>query len=108
MTANRLSATMLPQLKEPGRYADGNGLWLQVKARKKKRRLTKHVSRSWLYRYMIDGRARHMGLGPYPAVSLAEAREKAAAMLRQRIAGADPVEERRRQKAAALIEKARE
>ena len=103
MLAHRLNATRLANLKEPGRYADGNGLWLQVKARVKNGKRTKEISRSWLYRYMVGGRAKHMGLGPYPAVSLAEARDKAQAALKARIAGADPLDQRRAEKASASV-----
>jgi NADP-dependent 3-hydroxy acid dehydrogenase YdfG len=35
-------------------------------------------ARSWLFRYMLNRVSREMGLGPYPDVSLARAREKAA------------------------------
>jgi Arm domain-containing DNA-binding protein len=38
----------------PGRHGDGGGLWLQVGPT---------GTKAWLFRYMIDGRARAMGLG---------------------------------------------
>jgi integrase len=47
---------------------DGYGLWLQVSSYKTK---------SWLFRFMIDGKADSMGLGPVKTTSLAKAREKA-------------------------------
>jgi hypothetical protein len=50
-------------------YGDGGGLWLTVRS---------PTSRSWLFIYMIDGISRRMGLGPYPEVTLAVARELAA------------------------------
>ena len=53
---------------KPGRYGDGNGLYLLVGP---------SGTKSWIFRYKIDGRERAMGLGPYPAVSLASARGKA-------------------------------
>ena len=53
--------------KTPGMYADGGGLYLQVTA----------GGASWVYRYMLNGRAREMGLGPLTLVSLQEARTKA-------------------------------
>jgi integrase len=36
------------------------------------------LTRSWVLRAVLDGRRRALGLGPYPAVTLAQAREKAA------------------------------
>jgi hypothetical protein len=57
----------------PGRHHDGQGLYLQVRRSDR----TGRVNRAWLLRFMIGGRSRDMGLGPYPAVGLAKAREKA-------------------------------
>jgi Arm DNA-binding domain len=54
---------------EPGMYGDGGGLWLTVRS---------PTSRSWLFIYLIDAISRRMGLGPYPEVTLAMARELAA------------------------------
>jgi integrase len=51
----------------PGRYGDGGGLWLVVGKN----------SKSWVFRYMINGRAREMGLGSLADIGLAEAREAA-------------------------------
>ena len=52
-----------------GRHADGGGLYLFVRST---------GSRSWIVRLTVGGRRRDFGLGPYPDVSLAEAREVAA------------------------------
>ena len=71
--------------KKPGMYGDGGGLRLCVSSA--------HAS-SWLFRYQLASRAREMGLGPYPAVSLAHARELAAAARKQKAMGIDPLEER--------------
>jgi len=71
---------------KPGRHGDGDGLWLQVR---------NAVHRSRLFRFMLNGRAREMGLGPAADVSLAEAREEARkcrALLRE---GIDPIEHRK-------------
>lgn len=51
-----------------GRYTDGRGLMLVVKT---------SGARSWVLRYQVDGRRRDMGLGPWPEVTLAMARERA-------------------------------
>lgn len=72
-------------------------------------------ARGWVLRYQIGGRRRDMGLGPYPEISLAEARERAldARRLVKRD-GKDPIAERGRAKirtfkemAEALIESKR-
>ena len=65
-----------------GRYTDGRGLMLIVKP---------SGARSWVLRYQLDGRRRDMGLGPYPEVTLAAAREKALAARRQLVEGVDPL-----------------
>lgn len=99
--------TITALLKKRGRHCDGNGLYLQVRT---------IGSASWLFRYMIDGRAREMGLGPYPAVALAEARRLAVAQRALLARRHDPLEIRRQSEpvkevvltfqeaAAALIE----
>src|SRR6188768_521333 len=65
---NKLTALKVAKLTKPGRYGDGHGLWLQI---------TKSGGKSWIMRYMLDGRPVYMGLGPLHAVSLAEARIRA-------------------------------
>jgi hypothetical protein len=65
---NRLTATQVQRLREPGRHADGDGLYLQV---------TPVGVRSWIFRYQREGRERSHGLGPVRDVTLAEAREAA-------------------------------
>ena len=95
--AGKLTALKIKALTSPGRYGDGGGLWLQV-------RDAEH--RSWLFRYTRHARAREMGLGPFPDVSLAEARQHAGekrALLR---AGVDPIEQRQAEKAAAAAKAA--
>ncbi|HEX6012518.1 MAG TPA: Arm DNA-binding domain-containing protein [Geminicoccaceae bacterium] len=52
----------------PGTHEDGRGLRLVVKP---------GGSRSWVLRYQIAGRRRDLGLGPFPEITLARAREKA-------------------------------
>src|SRR5262245_34403283 len=85
---NKLSATKVANLKEPGRYADGGGLYLQVS------NVGDHLTKAWLFRYMIDGRARAMGLGAVHTFSLAEARERARKMRQLVTDGFDPIEHR--------------
>jgi integrase len=92
MAGGKLTALKLKVLTSRGRYGDGDGLWLQV-------RDARH--RSWLFRYASDGRQRQMGLGPFPDVSLAEAREAARECRSAVRKGVDPIEDRRTVKAAA-------
>jgi integrase len=84
----------------PGRYGDGNGLYLLVRS---------PDARFWVFRYTIAGRMREMGLGragaDAAAVPLAEARTKAAELHRLVRAGADPLQQR---EAAAVAAKAAE
>ncbi len=55
---------------------------------------------------MVAGRQREMGLGPYPQVSIAEARELAAHARKLRVSGTDPIEYRDAQRAAEQLEAA--
>ena len=76
-------------LKTPGRHGDGNGLYLQVDASGAKR---------WIQRVQVKGgRLRTLGLGGYPVISLAEAREQARANKAQARASIDPLREKRAQ-----------
>lgn len=72
---------------KPGRHVDGRGLCLLVKD---------SGARTWVLRMQRNGRRRDYGLGSALEVSLAEAREAAAALRRKVRAGDDPVAERRR------------
>ena len=86
----RMTKLAIDRLSVPGRYIDGDGLYLQI---------SKTGGRSWLLRYQLNHRPRFMGLGPVNTVPLAEARELAHAARRQLLAGVDPIEQRRRQRA---------
>jgi integrase len=70
----------------PGKYVDGGGLQFVVSPAK---------TRKWVFRYSWRGRAREMGLGPYPEIGLAEAREKTLAARRRVRDGIDPIAERK-------------
>lgn len=93
---NKLSALKVARLAKPGRYADGAGLYLQIGP---------GGSKSWLLRFMRDGKAREMGLGSVELVTLAEAREKVVHARRQLLEGVDPIEARRtaRMRAAEAV-----
>jgi integrase len=53
-------------------------------------------AKKWVLRFMVAGKAHEMGLGSYPEVSLAEAREKALAGRRLARSGLNPITERRK------------
>jgi integrase len=81
-----LSAASVARLKKPGRYAVGEGAYLQI---------SKWRTKSWVFRYERFGRAHHVGLGPYSLVTLAEARRKAHDARRLLLDGIDPLEAKR-------------
>jgi len=85
-TIGRLTALKVVKATRPGMYADGGGLYLRV---------TKEGTKNWVYRFMLNGRARWMGMGPLALYGLQEAREKALDARRLRHAGCDPIEARR-------------
>jgi integrase len=70
-------------------------VWLKV---------TEHGSKSWILRYTFEGRERWTGLGPYPIVSLADAREKALSVKKQVHQGTDPIQHKREVRALAEAE----
>jgi len=81
---------------KPGRHADGNGLHLLVK---------ETGARSWVYRYMLKGKSRDIGLGSAgpDGTSLAVARDVALALRLKVKAGVDPLAEREKAAADALV-----
>lgn len=82
---NRLSARTVASA-QPGYYADGGGLYLQV---------SEAGAKSWVFRYQRQGKRREMGLGPVAVVSLQEARQAAQGQRRVLASGADPIAARR-------------
>jgi hypothetical protein len=100
--AGKLKALDVERESTPGKYADGDGLYLIVAS---------ETSKNWSYRYWFKGKERWHGLGSFKDVSLKNARfARDAARLRVR-AGVDPVQQKREareeKKAAQAIEKAK-
>lgn len=93
----QLSALKVSRTREPGLYADGGGLYLQV---------TNAEARSWIFRFMLNGRARSMGLGSLHTLTLAEARSKATQCRKLCLDGIDPIEAREKTRAAARLDAA--
>ncbi len=73
----------------PGRHHDGGGLYLNI---------TPKMTRSWFVRYQRHGKRHDLGLGSYPAVGLADARDKNRGLREQLANGLDPKAERTRAK----------
>ncbi len=90
---NLLTARAVETAKDAGRYSDGNGLYLAVRA---------GGSRQWVFLYRRDGKLREMGLGsPSKGVTLAMARDlrdDARAIMAR---GVDPLEDRRQAEQSA-------
>jgi integrase len=86
--AKPLSAIEVRRLTTPGLHAVGTvaGLRLQVK---------RDGARSWILRTVVGTRRAELGLGAYPAVTLAMAHERAREALQQIRAGTDPAAARR-------------
>ena len=62
-------------------------------------------SKLWRYAYRYDGKQKLLSFGPYPIVSLAEARVQRDKAKKLLINGIDPSEARKRAKAEALVAK---
>lgn len=92
---------------KPGRHADGGGLYLLVK---------ESGARSWVFRFMLNGKSRDLGLSLCPEaveiikqskgkeLTLADARDIASAYRLKVKAGIDPLEERKNNAAAQAAE----
>ncbi|MDP1649589.1 MAG: integrase arm-type DNA-binding domain-containing protein [Rubrivivax sp.] len=97
-TIFKLSATAVAKKKKPGHYGDGGGLWLQVST---------VGTKSWVFRFTLNGKAREMGLGALHTVTLADARDKAADCRKQVLDGTDPIEARGAQRLTSQAAAAR-
>jgi integrase len=91
----RLSARGVVTLGKPGRHADGGGLYLVISNRGGFSR------RSWLYLFTFQGKLKAMGLGPYPLISLAEARALRDNWRKVLRSGRNPIEARRSEKTSS-------
>lgn len=97
--ARELSPLEVRRLTNPGRWSVGgvDGLALQV---------TEAGARSWVLRLRVAGSQREMGLGSFPTITLADAREKARVHRTKIAAGQDPILIRRQTASAAVAERA--
>jgi integrase len=97
----RLTALKVMRVTRPGVYNDGAGLYLQVTGDG----ITK-LGKSWIFRYMLRGKEREMGLGSLSTIGLADVRIKAAECRRLKAEGIDPLDARRAERARAALEAA--
>src|SRR5215471_8297918 len=100
-TLHRLTDARVKRVRKPGMYCDGGGLYLNVGTG-----ADGAITKSWIFRFN-DGRERQMGLGALAIVGLAEARQRAVQARKLRLDGIDPIEHRRRQRAAQREAEAR-
>jgi integrase len=98
--AEALSAVEVKRLTRPGFYAVGgvSGLHLQV---------TGTGARSWILRAKVGLKRRDIGLGGYPDVPLAQARDKAREAREAIKDGIDPVEQRKAARLALMADQAK-
>jgi integrase len=87
-----LTARGLASLKDDGAHADGGGLYFVVKG----------GSRTWQFWHKVGGKRSKQGLGPYPAISLADARTKVAS-LRGALAKGEPLKEKSKARSSATF-----
>ena len=90
----KLTAAKAKAITKPGLHGDGDGLYLNV---------TRRGSRSWVQRIVIDGRRRDIGLGAFPTIGLARARNLAAANRTVVADGRDPLADKQEAKRKAAI-----
>lgn len=86
---NKLTDTKLRNATK-GKHSDGGGLMLRIAKNKQ-----------WIYRFTIHSRRKEMGLGSYPSVSLAEARNLATTYRKVVAGGINPIAERKKDKVEA-------
>lgn len=92
-----LTVLMVKTASRPGKYFDGNGLYLRVE---------QNGTKFWVQRIVILGKRRELGLGSVSLVSLAEAREKALVNRKLAREGGDPLSARREHQAVLTFEQA--
>jgi integrase len=103
----KLSAVEVTKAKGPAVLHDGGGLYLRVAAPREVRGVEVPGAKSWVFRFQIDGKRRDMGLGPFPDISLAEARGKATEHRKLRHEGIDPLDAKAAQRQAQRVSDAK-
>ena len=93
-TVNKLSVLFIKKAASPGKYGDGNGLYLVVEPSGAKR---------WEPRLTIQGRRRDIGLGSVSIVSLEDARTAARDNKRIARLGGDPLAEKYKRQGEMIL-----
>ena len=93
----KLTNSKIKALNLPGKFGDGGTLFLRV---------APGGSKQWVQRLTIDGKRRDIGLGGWPIISLAEARERAFENRRAVAHGRNPLAEKRKAKMPTFREAA--
>jgi len=104
--AKELSALEVKRLNTPGWHAVGGvaGLLLQIRP---PAQLDGLMPRSWILRLMVGGQRQPIGLGSYPQVSLAAARERARVLATEAKAGVNLLARKRAQRSALIADAAK-
>lgn len=99
--ARELSALEVKRLTRPGWHAVGGvpGLLLQIKP---PAREGAPISRSWILRVQVAGQRQPVGLGGFPQVSLAAAREQARKLATDARGGVNLIARKRAQRSALI------
>lgn len=92
-----LTARLVETAAKPGKYFDGQGLFLRVQP---------NGARQWVQRITIRGKRCEIGLGSPPAVSLANARALALENRGAAMLGRDPIQEKREMRSGLNFEAA--
>ena len=90
----QLTEAKIRNIRAPGLYADGRGLYLQVRH---------GGARSWIYRFTLNGRTRDKGIGALAEVGLVAARTKAADCRALQAKGIDPIDHAKAERSAAAV-----
>ena len=93
MKTLQLTERTVKSVREPGYYGDGSNLYLQISA---------YGTRSWVFRYKLNGKAHEMGLGSVNTFTLKQARERARAARQLLADGVDPIQAKREKRATKL------
>ena len=96
---NRLSPRGVAVETKQGMHADGGGLYLQV---------SRYNTKSWIFRFTLNGKSRDMGLGPIHTVPLGEARDEAQQCRKLLREGVDAIEARKARRAGLRLENAKQ
>ncbi len=91
---HKLNVSKVGGLKQPGLYSDGGNLHLRV---------APGGSKQWVFRYSLGHRTRDYGVGPFPTLSLAEARDRAHGLRKLLLDKIDPIEHRRQERATRAV-----